>query len=286
MSGFLRLEEKLDELRTVVKEQLKWDIEAEWPVTESYSSTVLHFQAAGEKYILKKLFTTEKALREATWLQAHAQNPLVPKLLQRNQDEGWILLRALAGEVIQSVETITPRIAEQIGRALAQLHKVKGEDFDGFSSWHELLRGNMDRYASHMQGQDTRLASQAISFLERNFESIPNSIAAVAVHFDLRPGNVLVESGAVSGVIDFESMRGGHASMDFFKMWDEVWKVRPELMKPMLDGYGNTLPDVDDWNYLMSLYQVYHGLAGLAWCSQRQHLDSDFAARNRAFIQL
>jgi aminoglycoside phosphotransferase (APT) family kinase protein len=57
---------------------------------------------------------------------------------------------------------------------------------------------------------------------------VPQSDEPCLVHFDLRPGNVLVRDGRLVGIIDFESCRGGHASMDFFKLWQQV---EPERLR-------------------------------------------------------
>ncbi|WP_196160278.1 phosphotransferase enzyme family protein [Reinekea sp. G2M2-21] len=274
----------MEALVEIVEQHLGLNVDTLLPVTESFSSSVLHFMSGGKPYVMKKLFTSAKAVREAHWLTIHSDNHLTPNLIEVDTEQGWILIEARPGRVIQSVEDLDDSQAAQIGQAVASLHTKPADNFDCFGSWHELLFGNMERYAGYLDGEDLDLAKLALRRFNDNLRQIPDSTQAVTVHFDLRPGNILQEGREITGIIDLESMRGGHPSMDFFKLWDEVWTLRPELMQPMLDGYGSTLPEVEDWPSLMKLYRAYHGLGGLAWCAQRNQLDSPFAVKNREFI--
>ncbi len=274
----------MEDLTEIVKHRLGLTVDALLPVTESFSSSVLHFMCKDKSYVFKKLFTPEKAVREAHWLTVHRNNTLVPRLIDIDTEQGWILIEALPGRVIQAIEDLDASMVGHIGQAVAGLHTQLAHDFDGYATWHELLFGNMERYAACLEGDDLDLAKRAINRFKENLSQIPNSSQAVTVHFDLRPGNILHADQHITGIIDLESMRGGHPSMDFFKLWDEVWTLRPELMQPMLEGYGAVLPEVEDWPTLMKFYRAYHGLGGLAWCAKRQDLQSPFAMKNREFM--
>ncbi len=98
------------------------------------------------------------------------------------------------------------------------LHQAPAESFDGLTSWHELLIANADRYVATIGAEDGGLAQRGRAALEFHIDEVPISDRPCLVHFDLRPGNILVREGALAGIIDFESCRGGHASMDFFKL--------------------------------------------------------------------
>lgn len=63
------------------------------------------------------------------------------------------------------------------------------------------------------------------------------------MHFEVRPGNILVRDRHLVGIIDFESCRGGHPSMDFFKLWQQVPNGLPEIVA----GYLGTVATPEPW---------------------------------------
>jgi len=264
------------------------------PITESFSSSVLSFIAVdGRHYVLKQHWARNKAEREASALRALDEHPHVPALLATSEcdDTLTLLIEGLDATPWANVDTSPPELLGQLGRAMALLHRTPADSFDGLESWHGLLVANADRYVASIGADDIALAELARDILHQYLVEVPSSFEACLVHFDLRPGNVLVRDGRLVGIIDFEACRGGHPSMDFFKLWQQVDPHVPGGLSEILRGYRDGAEPTEPWTEpgslrrLMQIYAAYHGLAGLAWCHSRDDFRGDFPFVNRGLIQ-
>ncbi len=274
------------------------------PVTESFGSDVILFEATdGDRYVIKNSFTPAKGQREIDALNALDANDDVPRLLDHRLvgDGMYLLIEGLDGTPWTSIADSSPVLLVSLGAAVRRVHDVEYGSFDGCDSWHELLRSNADRYHGSIDAREARLVDRGRVALERCLPFVPDSTQPVLVQFDLRPGNILTNGGEFVALIDFESARGGHPSMDFFKLWQQVEPVVPSALSSILEGYradGRSTGarstdelsdpawmDVDRLRQLMGIYSLYHGLAGLAWCSIRDDFSGEFPDVNRNLIR-
>ncbi len=258
------------------------------PIAESFSASVFRFlDADGHKYVLKRHGTLRKARQEIRALRLLARLESVPRLLDVHEDEGYgeLLMTGLDASPWTDIAGTSDRFMRELGRALRELHAVGDASFDGHLSWHALLSANIDRYVELVAGPDAALVDRARRAFVDRFDEIPRSTSASLIHLDLRPGNILASEGRFVAIIDFEAARGGHPSMDLFKLWDQVFSVIPSARGWLLDGYGAAewLADLD-LERLMQIYGLYHGVAGLAWCAKRGQGEGEFASRNRGII--
>jgi len=262
------------------------------PVTESFASDVLLFDADdGRRYVIKNSFNPAKGQREIAALEALASHERVPNLLghHRIADEMYLLIEGLDGTPWVSIEGTSRQFLAAVGAAMGEVHQTRYGSFDGCDNWHDLLRHNADRYHHTIGAEDRELADIARVELEQHMAEVPNSDEPVLVQFDLRPGNILSKAEEFVALIDFESARGGHPSMDFFKFWQQVEPFLPGAMESLLAGY---LSDrvASDWmtaepmGRLMKIYSLYHGLAGLAWCYTRDAFSGHFPDANRRLM--
>ncbi len=227
----------MDDLTFVAEEIFGLTVDMLFPISESFSSSVLLFVATdGDRYAIKRPHAPNKAEREMTALRALDQHSGVPTLLGRAEHNGatYLLIEGLDAEPWDETTTTSPELLRSLGRSMRRIHDVEATDFHGLATWHELLRSNADRYLAAIGPDDGALAWAARQQLERSLPDIPDATTASLVHFDLRPGNILVRDGALAGVIDFEACRGGHASMDFFKLWEHL---APDRLGLIVDGY-------------------------------------------------
>jgi aminoglycoside phosphotransferase (APT) family kinase protein len=208
-----------------------------------------------------------------------------------------LLIEGLDGASWEHVHLASPTLLRSLGRSIALMHRTPADSFDGLSSWHELLMANADRYIAMVATGnggatgDLDLAQRGRSLLDNRVGEIPDSERPCLVHFDLRPGNVLVRDDRLVALIDFEACRGGHPSMDFFKLWQQVAPLVPGGLAEILDGYREVAGVAATWaepaalDRLMTIYSAYHGTAGLAWCHSRGDFSGDFPAVNRRLIE-
>lgn len=285
--------ERVGDLEQIARAEFGLAVVTRLPVTESFSSSVLSFVADDHRhYVIKQHWARNKADREAAALTALAEHPDVPSLLAMSELGGTLtlLIEGRDGVPWEHVGDARPEMLHRLGASIGQLHRTAAASFDGQSSWHSLLVGNADRYLTMISGDDGELAAQARTVLERHLGEVPDSDLPQLVHFDLRPGNVLVRDGRLIAIIDFEACRGGHGSMDFFKLWQQVAPRVPGGLAEVLGGYTDTVETIEPWmepaalDRLMRIYGAYHGLAGLAWCHDRNDVAGEFATVNRGLI--
>lgn len=270
--------------------ELGLEIQRVMPVTDSFSSSVLSFVTTkGQHLILKLPWSRVKAEREMHALRLLRDHPFVPNVVDSIEIDGELILvmQGLDGDPWQESRELSPKSLDAIGLAMAQMHEVTVEDFSGRATWASFLQENAREYGERITGKDNDLAQKAVQILSEHVNICDESGKAHLVHFDLRPGNVLVRNSNFVGIIDFESWRGGHASMDFFKFWEHFTRTGHKGFDSICKAYRESVPVADNWMYvdgvepLMKLYSAYHGIAGLSWCYTRNNFEGDFPARNR-----
>lgn len=259
------------------------------PIGESFASDVIRFISDDRQYVLKRPFSIEKAQREHQWLQALSDHPATPQAhgIHTQNDAAYVLMSVIPGMPLDDFKGCSDGCLYQIGSDLRRIHETPAPDFDGSGTWHELLSANTERYLADITGVERSVAENARAMFVDALESIPDSSAAVAVHFDFRSGNLLSLDGVYQGIIDFESMRGGHPSMDFFKLLTGSSVLSRAQLNVLLKGYGpaSWYRTAEDVVNLVRYYQLYHGLAGVAWCCRRGKKETDFYRRNLALLE-
>lgn len=261
-------------------------------VPESYSSTVRRIiLPSGECLILKIPYARHKLLRELTALEALQHDLPVPKVVDawipEGEGCGAMLLSHLPGRIIE--EPVTPVLAHELGELLARLHAHRlpwhGEVFEPANpaeqDWWDVMRKRFQDWLRSCEGvvdagliQDIRAAHSVLS------DGLPRPDGPCWVHADFRPANVLIESHQqITGLIDFESARGGSADYDFVKMSLEVWDAVPGTEEAFLRGYDNIRqhPDV---SRSLAFYQLHNAVGGLAWCIRRTDTHDPFYEEN------
>ena len=260
-----------------------------YPVPESNSSLVRILEMEkGNKMVLKIHWNRQKMEREIHALQQLAPHQQFPEIIDSYQDDEGraLLIEFLPGTVLSSHRELTPQMAHQLGQAMACIHQIGMKHFDGRSSWRQLLREKVEEYRILCTD---RIAlpdlQKGIDTLHQKLHLVPECRQPVLVHFDLRLGNVLAADRTITGIIDFESARGGSGDMDFYKIWQEVWVHSPELQAATLDGYRSVSPTKTDLQLVLPLYGLYHSIAGITWCLKMNRVGSQFYLQNVEKLQ-
>lgn len=269
----------------------KLEVASMQPVEESYSSLVRILRLrSGERIVLKIPFNERKLYREMHALNHLKADMPVPQVLDvwlpEDERPGALLLSLLPGKILTG--KISPQMAYQLGELLGRLHLHKmahyGKLYEPRAAtkvgWWQLLD---DIFQSWEPLCAQVLPAPFLDRLRRAYEQLTQSLPApdgpCYVHFDYRPANVLVQRGRITGLIDFESARGGSADLDFVKIKGEVWDVSPETRAPFLAGY-RTIRPLPEFERSLPFYTLYNAFGGIAWCVKRSKLDDPFFEEN------
>jgi Ser/Thr protein kinase RdoA (MazF antagonist) len=269
-------------------------------VEDSYSSTVrLLTLSSGERVVLKIPWVRQKLDREVAALRALARDMPVPALLDvwdvdAVRGPGAMLLSLLPGAVV--TDPVSPRLAREMGALLARLHLHRRDHFGDAGAmdspdaeWWELMYRSHQSWQSHCEAVlPPALWRAARDLYERLRAGLPAPDGPCWVHCDYRPGNILVdregEHRQITGLIDFESTRGGSADYDFVKISHYVWDAVPGTRESFCEGYASIrpLPNIDR---TLPFYRLHNAIGGVAWCVRRTTTADPFFAENLAVIE-
>lgn len=260
-------------------------------VEESYSSVVrILTLERGERLVLKIPFVQRKLFREVCALQELGGDLPVPRLVDHwirdDESPGALLLSLLPGAPIRG--RVSPALAFGLGSLLGTLHTHEVPDFgellpaaEGPSPlwWPSLRRRFLSWQPLCAQVIPSHLIQRAEDRYAELSEGLPAPDGPCWVHFDYRPGNVLMQGSSITGLIDFESARGGSADLDFVKIQHEVWDPWPDTREPFLEGYRSIRP-LPDIERTLPLYALCNAFGGVAWCVKRSRIEDPFFAEN------
>lgn len=261
-------------------------------VPDSYSSEVykLHL-SGGETVYLKIPFNKHKWVREQRILQMLQGIMPVPEILDiwtgDDARPGALLLSAIPGTACP--ETPDRELAYQIGVLHATMHQQHMPEYgvhdaDGFKAlphndWRLYQQSNFADWQQVCRTiLEPDLFEACLEYFAAAYAALPQPDGPCLIHMDFRPGNILVNGQAVTGLIDFESARSGAAEADFTKMSRYIWTGHPQAREHYAAGYEavRPLPDLDR---VLPFYQFYDAFSGVAWCERRG------IAKNRAFLE-
>lgn len=200
---------------------------------------------------------------------------------------GALLLSAIEG--MPCTEDMDEKLSFQIGVYHAMLHEVKTPGYgyhatDGFkllhqNNWRLHIRRNFEKWKEPCKEiLDPELFERCILHFDGVFSALPNPDGPCIVHMDFRPGNILVNGNKVTGIIDFESARGGSSEIDFTKVNRYIWEVNPRTKLPYIEGY-QTIRPVLALDRVLPFYDFYDAFSAVVWCKNRG------IEKNQTFLQ-
>lgn len=261
-------------------------------VPESYSSTVVRLiLKSGERCILKLPYNKSKLYREYQILNKLKSVLPVPEVLAfwkgNDSCSGAMLLSHLEGE--PATKDVSEKLAYDMGRLLAQLHKIPMDNYSLMDTpsnhWLSTIKDKFyvwyDECIGHLE---TSLLKQCDMQFKKMIATMPEDEGPVLIHFDYRPGNILIKDEEITGIIDFESSRGGSADVDFTKSKIYLWDESPGTKGPFLKGYESVRP-VPPIDRTLPFYEFFNAFGGLAWCVRRNKMTDPFFEENYQLIK-
>lgn len=202
---------------------------------------------------------------------------------------------------------VVEEVVEAVGAYLAATHEITFDRFGflrgtgdgdlgfetGYDDWRtafgDLVLGWVRQF------EDTRFAplrADVRGYVEANLDYLDGPFEPRLVHFDSRIGNLLVDPRAddpVTGVLDWETARAGHAEFDLakaeFMFVDRTYddpEVTERLRERLYEGYRarRDLPRDEGFERRRDLYHVA-ALSSLLFAFPYVYGDRDEATRER-----
>lgn len=193
--------------------------------------------------------------REQRWLPilAHHLPLAVPNIVRmgrpgRGFPWSWSVTRWLSGETA----LVSPRLDEQLAasdlaRFLRALHRPAPHDAPR-NSWRGVpLDARDPLLREHLAAIEGRVNHPAVlETWERLRAATPWTGAAMWIHGDLHPGNLLVRDGRLSGVLDFGDLTAGDPATDLSVAWMLLREPARSTFRELTCGAGGWL-DADTW---------------------------------------
>lgn len=162
----------------------------------------------------------------------------------------------------------------QMGALLRRVHSVSMPAYgaldgsDGHSDNFTFVAGMADDalLRFRQQGGDRALADRLEKAQALSAPCIRHSAGPVFAHYDFHPGNILVDDGRVSGLIDFGNAVAADAVSDLAKALFCTEHMAPGASAPLLEGYGPI--DHPDPAAALGHYTMIHRLSMWAWLRQ------------------
>ncbi|MFB6726552.1 phosphotransferase family protein [Kribbella sp. NPDC056345] len=209
---------------------------------------------------------------EATFYQAALGKAPVPEVVDSGPD--FLLMTALPGVTLHSVSTERAQYRRELGAIVSSLHEVTGTDGFGYpqrgfkDSWSKAFLAMFDDLLTDADRYDVALPAKVTRQLVTDRTALLDSVSTPRlIHFDLWDGNILVEDGRVTGLIDGERAFWGDPVAEFVSL-TLFSDVDPDLIA----GYG---ADID--RERLSLYRVYLYLIMLIEGTPRGYTGPDHA---------
>lgn len=209
--------------------------------------------------------------REFYFLQYLAGSLAVPRIVARVEpsldQSGAILMECIPGHLLRP-EDWNPSLAFRVGVVMAKLH-LNGTEAYGDLTKPESLTPSAFAYFESKFNEELQECvphlpeaiikeSQAFLYRHRHLLDLPDG--PCLVHRDFRPGNLMVQEGRLTGVIDWAGARSGFAAQDFCSMELHGWPIKPQDKESLLAGYASVRP-VPDYHPLMPLLRLGRALA-------------------------
>jgi fructosamine-3-kinase len=206
---------------------------------------------------------------EANYLRLAGPAAGVPTAELLYVDDAFVFMTLLPGvglpDLPEGVDKV--RVREESGAAIARLHSVRG-DFFGYagnrpraSTWPDAFAAMMGAILDDAVAWGVPLpvpADVVRGAIAAHRDLLATVTTPVLLHFDLWDGNVLVDDGHLSGLVDGERYLFGDPLVDFVSpaLFEDMFE---HVDHPFVRGYSSVRPfEIDAGaRHRLHLYQLY-----------------------------
>ena len=254
-------------------------------------------QSNGEQFVLKICDRAHDYLREVHFLKHFAGILPVPKIIQvvapTEGIHGAILMECLPGALLKTND-FSETLAHDIGRCLALIH------LNRLSGYGDPIQSDLNpdprvyftmKFEEGLNECRDHLPKELIEQCQRYYEAHVDMLMSVdgpcCVHRDFRPGNLIVESGKLQGIIDWSGARASFAEEDFCSIEHGEWGLNPYMKTFFLTGYARIRP-VPDYQPLIPFLRLNRAIATIGFTVKRgtwENTNARVYQYNRQFLE-
>ncbi|MFB5265753.1 aminoglycoside phosphotransferase family protein [Paenibacillus enshidis] len=209
--------------------------------------------------------------RSLEWMEQHdvkCSRPVEMGVLP-DQGLGYMIVSFIEGnDASEELPLLAPEdqfnIGVEAGLELRKIHQVRCPD--SLAPWHErmILKHQRYRTAYNKCGIVIREEERLLSFIDQNLH-IMQDRPSLFQHDDFHIGNLIVKSGKLSGVIDFNRRDWGDPVHEFVKTGMFNAEVSVPFSVGQMYGYHESkAPDEHFWR-LYSLYLAMTLISSVVW---------------------
>ncbi|MGE3954840.1 MAG: phosphotransferase enzyme family protein [Parachlamydiales bacterium] len=231
-------------------------------------------QPSGERLILKIAPNATHYLREVYFLGELAGSVPVPRVVGVVEPEegvdGAILMERLPGKLLERVDT---GLAHELGAALAKVHNHRlagyGDPVQGVLEadprpyFTRKFEEGLEECGGHLPQQ---MLKKAEGYFRSHLHLLEGVDGPCVAHRDFRPGNLIVESDRLQGIIDWAGARASFAEEDLCSIEAGEW-LGPHK-GAFLAGYGALRP-LPDYQPLTPLLRLNRAIASVGFVLKR-----------------
>ena len=229
----------------------------------------------GKNYILKISQLSEiHYFRELYGLQKFVNVLPVAKIIKTVAPDqsvhGAILMECLSGS-IGSVKNLTEDVAYQMGMYLAKIHTFRTAGYGEVVDPNNLSNDPFSYFATklHERSLDCEkyIPKKLLTMVDVYFQEHKKLLETVdgpcIIHRDFRPGNILIDRGKISGIIDWAGMYSAFAEEDFLYLEHHHGSPMADVCKQtFLKGYA-TVRSVPDYQKVLPLLRLNKAIGTL-----------------------
>lgn len=241
----------------------------------------------GNELILKICERSKDYLNEAHFLNFFAGKIPVPRIIQLVEADdtlhGAILMECLPG-VLLSTTQFTESLAYEMGANLARIHLNRTTSPDIREHFTMKFEEGMDENKDHLPKE---LLAKCRRYYDAHVHLLETVDGPCIIHRDFRAGNVIVNEGKISGIIDWSNARSSFAEDDFCPLEHGEWPSSPKSKASFLAGYSSIRP-VPDYQAIMPFLRLNKALATVGYIVKKgtwATRDAKFYQYNRNFLE-
>lgn len=203
-------------------------------------------------------------------------------------------MECLDGEVLTK-KNLTTELSYEIGAILAKIHLNRTDAYGDLTKEKSMVQDPRAYFADKFEESLSECLGHLMNsvywkcsdYYKANIDLLLSVDGPCIIHRDFRPGNIIVNKGIVSGIIDWASGRSGFAEDDLCPLEIGEWGNEPAIKKSFLDGYA-TVRRVPDYAAVMPLLLLNRAIAAVGFTVKIgtwNNRDSELYQRNRKIIE-